>query len=99
MSSVPEDVFPQTSKLTCKHQAHLPSLIASPNYEIVALANSTVESAQASIEHHKLGPSVKAYGNPADIANDPDVDLVLCSVAVAKHYEYVSPKLSSQTKP
>jgi len=54
----------------------------------VAVANSSIESAQASINVHKLGTSVKAYGNPSDIANDPDVDLVLVSVNVDQHYKY-----------
>lgn len=73
--------------------AHLPSLLASPHFEIVSICNSTVESAQASIKFHKLSTSIKTYGNPVDIANDPDVDLILCSVAVAKHYEILKPAL------
>jgi len=73
--------------------AHLPSLRASPHYEIVALCNSTIESAQSSIDFHKLGPNVKAYGSPEDIANDTDVDLILCSVVITKHYELIKPAL------
>ncbi|KAL7788408.1 NAD(P)-binding protein [Trichoderma afarasin] len=37
-------------------------------------------AAEKSIKYHKLAPSTKAYGNPEDIANDPDVDLVVVSV-------------------
>ena len=66
-------------------------MLASPHYQIVAVANSSVESAQASIDAHKLGTSVKAYGTPSDIANDPNVDLVLVSVNVVHHYKYVLP--------
>lgn len=44
--------------------AHLPYLKASPNYEIVALCNSTLESAQEAIKLYKFPSTVKAYGNP-----------------------------------
>ncbi len=44
--------------------AHLPFLKKSPHFEIVALLNSTVESAKASIKKHNLPSSVKAYGSP-----------------------------------
>lgn len=71
--------------------AHLPSLLSSPHYEIVALCNSTVASANRSIAHHNLGPNVKAYGNPNDLAADPDIDLVLCSVEILRHYELLKP--------
>ncbi len=73
--------------------AHLPSLLASPHYEIVALCNSTVKSAEESIEYHKLGSNVKAYGSPEDIAKDPKVELVVVSVNITKHYEIAKPAL------
>lgn len=73
---------------------HLPALQNLPDdYEIVALANSTVESAQRSAAAHNLPASVKKYGSPEDIAKDPDVDLVVVSVQVQKHYELVKPAL------
>lgn len=65
----------------------------SEQYEIVAVANSSVESAQRSIEVHKLPTSTKAYGNPEDIAADPNVDLVVVSVEVGKHYFLTMPAL------
>jgi predicted dehydrogenase len=65
--------------------AHLASIKALKEYEIVAVSNSSVESSQRSIDHHQLGPNVKAYGNPEDLANDPQVDLVVVSVHVGKH--------------
>ncbi|RDW60620.1 hypothetical protein BP6252_12003 [Coleophoma cylindrospora] len=73
--------------------AHLPALLASPHYKLVAVANSTVESAKKSIEHHKLGSDVKAYGSPEDIAQDPDVDLVVVCVMVDTHYNLTKPAL------
>ncbi|KAM0261039.1 hypothetical protein ACHAQJ_002478 [Trichoderma viride] len=73
--------------------AHLASFVPSPHFEIVAVCNSSVESARRSIEYHKLPSTVKAYGNPEDIANDPDVDLVSVSVAVFSHYKVAKPAL------
>ncbi|KAF3056698.1 Galactose/lactose metabolism regulatory protein [Trichoderma lentiforme] len=77
---------------------HLPSLLQSPSYEIVALANSSVESAKRSIEAHNLPSTTKAYGSPEDIANDPEVDLIVVSVRVQKHYELIKPALLKNKK-
>jgi predicted dehydrogenase len=77
--------------------AHLRSLQALPGlYEIVAIANSSIESAQRSIEAHNLPTSTKAYGNSKDIAADPDVDLVVVSVTVPRHYAIVMPILEQK---
>ena len=73
--------------------AHLPSLQTSPHYQIVALCNSSVESAEASIAHHGLAPKTRAYGAPEHLANDPNVDLVVLSVEVGKHYRLARPVL------
>ncbi|KAK3374162.1 hypothetical protein B0T24DRAFT_657769 [Lasiosphaeria ovina] len=75
--------------------AHFPSILKSPAYELVALANSTVESAQRSIDFHKLPSTVKAYGSPEDLAKDPDVDLIVVSVNVQKHLFLTKPALQS----
>ncbi|KAK6446815.1 hypothetical protein ACSS6W_011080 [Trichoderma asperelloides] len=77
---------------------HLPALMQSPEYEIVALANSTVESAQRSIAAHRLPPSTKPYGSATDIANDPNVDLIVVSVHVQKHFELARPALLQRKK-
>lgn len=77
--------------------AHLRSIQGLPaEYEIVAVANSTVESAQRSIEHHGLPASTKAYGNAEDIAQDPNVDLVVVSVRVGKHFQLTKPALQNK---
>ncbi|KAE8381573.1 hypothetical protein BDV26DRAFT_289421 [Aspergillus bertholletiae] len=73
--------------------AHLPYLTQSPHFEIVALLNSSVESAQTAIQKYGLPGKVKAYGDPQDLANDPDVDLVVCSVRVDRHFLTVRPSL------
>lgn len=71
---------------------HLNALAASPHYEVTAVCNTTTESAQKAINVHGLS-SAKAYGSPEDIAADPNVDLVLVSVDVAKHVFLMEPAL------
>lgn len=44
--------------------AHAPYLVASDKYEIVAIANTSVESAQKTIKMLNLPESTKAYANP-----------------------------------
>jgi predicted dehydrogenase len=73
--------------------AHLPYLLASPHYEIVALCNSSVESAKIAVKKYDLPTSTKAYGRSEDLANDLDVDLVVCSVRVDRHYKLMKPVL------
>ncbi|KAF2115540.1 hypothetical protein BDV96DRAFT_493563 [Lophiotrema nucula] len=75
--------------------AHLPYLKSTPKYKIVALCNSNVERAQAAIKAHGLPADTKAYGSPEEIANDPDVDLVVCSVRVDKHYDALLPSIKA----
>lgn len=73
--------------------AHLPYLAQSSQYKIVALANSSVASAKTAIKKHNLSEDVKAYGSPADIAHDPNVDMVVVSVNVVQHYDLIKPAL------
>ena len=75
--------------------AHLPYLRDSPKYTITALCNSSVEAAHAAIKAHNLPSSTKAYASPQDLANDPDIDLVVCSVRVDRHYDAVIPALEA----
>jgi predicted dehydrogenase len=74
-------------------QGHLPYLMSSPDYLITAVCNSSVSSAQASIEFHSLGSDVRAHGSPEAIANDPNVDLVVVTVRVGLHYALTKPAL------
>ncbi|CRG89278.1 hypothetical protein PISL3812_06314 [Talaromyces islandicus] len=72
---------------------HLSALSKSPHYKIVALCNSTAEKARKSIQENKLDPATKAYGSAEELAQDPDVDLVVVSVNVDKHYSLAKPAL------
>lgn len=73
--------------------AHLPTYLQSPDYELVAVCNGSVESAQRAITAFQLPSTVKAYGNPEDLAGDTSVDLVVVSVGVAEHYDLAKPAL------
>jgi predicted dehydrogenase len=75
--------------------AHLPYLLKSPQYKIVALCNRTVENAQAAIKAFDLGSSTKAYGSPDDLAKDPDVDLVVVNTRVDLHAKVLLPSIKA----
>jgi predicted dehydrogenase len=75
---------------------HMKAINHSPNYELVAVANSSLESAEKSIKAHNLPATVKAYGSPEDIARDPNVDLVVVAVSVTKHVYLAKPALQQK---
>ncbi|KAI0905368.1 oxidoreductase [Ustulina deusta] len=77
--------------------AHLPALRAMPeDYEVIAVCNSSVQSAAAAIKQYGLPESTKAYGSPEDLANDPLVELVVVSVNVGKHLLLAKPALEKK---
>ena len=75
--------------------AHLPRLAASPNFEIVALMNSSLASTEAAIKAHNLPAATKAYDSPEKLAQDPDVDLFVVSTRVDTHYALAKPALQA----
>ncbi|CZT45595.1 related to dehydrogenases and related proteins [Rhynchosporium secalis] len=75
--------------------AHLPFMKHSDKYQIVAICNSSVESAKAAIEKYALGEETRAYGDPEELAKDKDIDLVVCSVRVDRHISTITPSLKA----
>lgn len=73
--------------------AHLPRLASSPNYQIVALCNSTLESTKAAIKAHHLPETTRAYDSYDQLAADPDVDLYVVSTRADTHYDVAMPAL------
>ncbi len=71
----------QMAWATNAHIVPLKSAALSESYTVVALATSSPESAKKAAKFHGI-PEDKAYSNPEDIANDPDVDMVVVSVKV-----------------
>ncbi|TVY81618.1 Galactose/lactose metabolism regulatory protein [Lachnellula suecica] len=86
LSGAPPDQYEGTSWTP---SAHLPYLLASPHYEIVALLNTSVASGKAAIERYSLPLETKAYGKP----EDPTVDLVVVSIRVDRHFAPVRPSI------
>jgi len=72
--------------------AHFPYLNQSPHYTITALQNSSIESAKAAAATFGL-KDVACYGDIESLVKDPNVDLVVVSVKVPKHYELIEPAL------
>ncbi|KAG6360375.1 hypothetical protein INS49_011433 [Diaporthe citri] len=79
--------------------AHLPYLLSArgrAKYNIVALCNSSVESAKKAIRTYGLDvEKTRAYGDPAALAADPDIDLVLCCTRVDTHHHLIKPSVEA----
>ncbi|KAL2842112.1 hypothetical protein BJX68DRAFT_270830 [Aspergillus pseudodeflectus] len=77
-------------------KAHLPYL-QSPDskFEIVAVCNSSVQSAARSVKDLKLAAETRTYGNAEDIASDKDIDLVVCTTRVDRHFQSILPSLKA----
>ncbi|KAF2267507.1 oxidoreductase family protein [Lojkania enalia] len=85
-----------SAKVAWAAEAHLPYLLSlrgGSHYILVALLNSSVSAAEAAKKHYNLDHSVKTYGDPAALAADPDIDLVVCNTRVDVHYRTVEPSL------
>lgn len=85
-----------SAKVSWAAEAHLPYLLSkrgSSHYEVVALLNSTVSAAESARATYKLPSSVKTYGDPAALAADPDIDLVVVNTRVDVHFDTVAPSL------
>ncbi|KAJ7031266.1 oxidoreductase family protein [Mycena alexandri] len=78
-------------------RGHLPYLLSPrglERFQIVTLCNSSVAAAHAAIAHYKLDPSVvHAHGDPASLAADADVDLVVCNTRVDNHFPTIEPSV------
>ncbi|KAJ5091842.1 NAD(P)-binding protein [Penicillium alfredii] len=87
-----------SAKTSWAEHGHLPYLLSprgQSHYEIVALLNSTAASAQAAKHEFGLPATVKAYGDAASLAADPDIDLVVCCTRVDIHYDNTEPSLKA----
>ncbi len=78
--------------------AHLPYLRSArgrEKFEIVALLNSSADSARAAVARYDLPASTRTYGDPAELAADPDVQLVVDVTRVDKHYPTALPSVQA----
>ncbi|KAF3057613.1 Galactose/lactose metabolism regulatory protein GAL80 [Trichoderma lentiforme] len=78
--------------------AHLPYFQSSrgkEKFQIIAVQNSSIESAQQAIKDFGLPATTRAYDNPEDMAADPDVQLVINVTGVFTHYPSVLPSVKA----
>ncbi|GAB7343017.1 hypothetical protein MBLNU457_g1107t1 [Dothideomycetes sp. NU457] len=88
-----------SAKTSWASRAHLPYLISSrgkQHYEVVALLNSSEEAAKRAREHFELPSSVRTYGDPRSLAEDENVDLVVCTTRVDVHYDSIEPSIRAE---
>ena len=71
-------------------RAHLPALAALPEFEVVAVATTRMETALETAEQHAIP---NAFDNAQALAEHPDVELVLVCVRVPGHHELTSAAL------
>lgn len=72
--------------------SHIPALAMLDDYEIAALSTTRMESAAAAALEFNVP---RAYDNHTELANDPDVDLVVVTVKVPHHFEIVRAAISA----
>ncbi|KAL6907152.1 hypothetical protein GGI43DRAFT_254218 [Trichoderma evansii] len=82
-----------TSWAAVAHLPYLQSARGKTQYEIVALLNSSKEAAEKARSHFNLPSTVKAYGDPALLAANDEVDLVSVVTRVDYHYSAVEPSI------
>ena len=63
--------------------AHMPALLALPEFEVVAVCTTRQESADAAAKHYGVP---LAFADPVKLAQHPDVDLVTVCVSVPGHF-------------
>ncbi|MCJ1325680.1 hypothetical protein MMC10_002343 [Thelotrema lepadinum] len=85
----------KTSWAATAHLPYLTSARGKARYEIVALLNSSVKAAEAAKKAFDLPSSVKAYGDPAAVAADPDIELLVCNTRVDLHFPTVEPSIKA----
>ena len=73
-------------------RAHLPALLGLPDFELTAVCTSRPETAAESRDFYGARLAFHDY---AEMANHPDVDLVVVSVSVPAHYGMVAAGLQA----
>jgi predicted dehydrogenase len=87
-----------TTKGTWAAGAHLPYLNlprGQERFSIVALCNSSVEAARKAVADFKLPAETKTYGDAQSLADDPDIDMVICATRVDVHHQTILPSIKA----
>ena len=77
------------------HVSPLTSAPLSEKYSLKAVGTSRPETAKAAATAYGI-PEDKAYSTPEDMANDPDVDMVVVAVKTPLHKELAIPALKAK---
>lgn len=88
----------QAAATSWASEGHLPYLLSSrgqERYRITALLNSSLQAAHNAIRHYNLPSDTKAYASPKELAQDPDIDLVVCTTRVDVHYSVIRPSVEA----
>src|SRR3712207_4636716 len=93
MTRIAAGIVGLTPERSWSARTHLPALRALPEYDVVAVANSTLDSSRAAAQAEGIP---HAFAHAAELAADPDVDLVAVTVRVARHREAVDAALDAQ---
>ena len=67
-------------------RAHLPALLALPEYQLTGVCTARRETAEESAKHY--GASL-AFNDYQEMAQHPDIDLISVAVKVPMHYDLV----------
>ena len=73
-------------------RAHVPAILALPEYELYSIASSSQDSANATAQRLNVP---FAYGDYRDLIANPDVDLVSVTVKAPLHYEMTMASLKA----
>ena len=73
-------------------RAHLPALLALPEYQLTAVCTAHPETAEESAKHYGVGLAFHDY---QEMVQHPDIDLVSVAVKVPTHYDMVMAALKA----
>lgn len=74
-----------------------PTILNHPSYELVALSTTNPTSAAEAAKKYSTesGKVVRGYHSAADLANDPEIDMIIVSVKPPFHKDAAIPALQS----
>ena len=72
--------------------AHVPALKALPEYQLLAVASRNQANADADAAAHGIP---RAYGDYAEMVNQPDIDMICVSTSSVHHHALVMPAIAA----
>lgn len=72
--------------------AHIPAIAALDEFEVRAVTGTRIDRARKAAERHGIR---SYYADAAEMANDPDIDIVVVTVRVPEHYRIIRAALEA----